>query len=164
MRLRFTILYAALTVFIPFPTLGARTQLGTSPGNFPDLSKDRYGPYPPLPDDDTGVNATNWWGTRLRGWIECEPREQQMIVEAYNDMHKIADLDGVYKNIDWDDQATREFFGEGDDDYGIPENRRKQIQQVFAAVQQVYTSSWTPPFVPFYWIEVRHPNIFIRAI
>ncbi|KAL8790632.1 MAG: hypothetical protein Q9213_000480 [Squamulea squamosa] len=121
----------------------------------PDFSRDSIQPYPSLKNSDgSNITIENLRGARLFGWKGCSTDEANAIGVAYNDFYKLANQYGVYDKIDWNDQATIDFFGPNGQVYNIPESRREQIQQVFAALQQVYTHWWNFAPGPFWWIAI----------
>ncbi|KAK2032882.1 hypothetical protein LX32DRAFT_554471 [Colletotrichum zoysiae] len=102
--------------------------------------------YPPL-------SQANTLGTRLFGYTGCQEPERRYINEAYDDMNKLVNRDGVMKDIDWRLSAATDFFGSYSGIHKLTEDVRAQIQQILAASSQVYYS--TPGVRPSLWIRVR---------
>ncbi|KAI9674471.1 MAG: hypothetical protein M1817_001809 [Caeruleum heppii] len=126
----------------------------------PDFPKDKFPPYPSvLNPDGSKIDVKNLRGTKLFGWKGCEPDDQKAIASAFDDFHKLVSLSEVSSSIDWNDQAAKDFFGAASGRNQIPDDRRKQIQQIFEASRQMYQLywDWEPPWLSwkFLWIEVR---------
>ncbi|KAL9108235.1 MAG: hypothetical protein Q9227_006973 [Pyrenula ochraceoflavens] len=124
----------------------------------PDTSKD---PFPPYPSVDN-ITTTNLRGTRLYGWKGCTKADSDIITEAYDDFYYLANQKALYQNIDWTDQPVKDFFGPSTGASKITDDRRTEIQQIFAAAQQVWHSNiiyhpgWSPfPYPYSLWYEVR---------
>ncbi|KAM5462559.1 hypothetical protein MferCBS49748_006466 [Microsporum ferrugineum] len=68
-------------------------------GGFPGL-------YPIAPE------GNNWLGTRIFGFENCGINTQTIKYD-YDDMHRIASTEGVYRNVAWGEAAAHEYFGPG---------------------------------------------------
>jgi hypothetical protein len=99
--------------------------VATPPTTDPQWQLDAIPPYPSL----TNITTANTLGTRLFGWVGCSVEESQMIAEAYDDFYKLAQQDGVYQNIAWDEEAAIEFFGPSRGVYAVSDTRRAEIQR-----------------------------------
>ncbi|KIN09024.1 hypothetical protein OIDMADRAFT_23751 [Oidiodendron maius Zn] len=126
----------------------------------PNFANDPIQPYPSLKNPDgTNISIENLKGTRLYGWKGCSPNEVEDIKDAWDDFYKLAQQKDLYKKIDWASQAATDFWGPASGDRVIPKDTRKEIQQVFKAAQQMYSSLWHsyPPWMwyMYLWIEVR---------
>ena len=114
----------------------------------PDFSNDPFPPFPPVhKSDGSNYTAENFRATRLFGWKGCDVYEQKIIVETWKDFHKLANQPSVYKNIDWNSQAAKEFWGHSTDPkMAISDKTKSEIKQIFQAAQQVYDPWWKPPY------------------
>lgn len=124
----------------------------------PDFSKDAIPPYPPLNNaDGSSISIENLRGTRLYGWKGCSRPDAQSIAEAFNDFNKLASP--LASGIDWASEVAEDFWGKNAGPNRVPDDRRKQIQQIFQAQQQMYAIGWhaLPPYWTSLWIEVRLP-------
>ncbi|KAL9124459.1 MAG: hypothetical protein Q9217_006211 [Psora testacea] len=126
----------------------------------PDFKNDPIQPYPDLKSSNgEDLTIENLRGVHLFGWKGCSGDEGKWIKEAYNDFYKLAQQPELYNNIDWSDQVIKDFFGPNSNNYKIPDDTRAEIQQIYAAAQQVYNYPWTwqPPWLGWrqLWIEVR---------
>ncbi|KAL8720304.1 MAG: hypothetical protein Q9225_002816 [Loekoesia sp. 1 TL-2023] len=126
----------------------------------PDFKNDPIQPYPDLKGPNgEDLTIENLRGVHLFGWKGCSGDEGKWIKEAYNDFYKLAQQPELYNNIDWNDQVIKDFFGPNSNNYKIPDDTRAEIQQIYAAAQQVYNYPWTwqPPWLGWrqLWIEVR---------
>jgi hypothetical protein len=140
------------------PTLASTLLLSRAEdrSKWPDYSKDKIPPYPSMTNAD-GSNLTidNIRGTRLYGWKGCEPDESKAIAAAFDDFHKLADP--LASKIDWADDPALDFWGKNEGKDKVPDDRRKQIQQIFQAQQQMYARGWAfypPNYWQSLWIEV----------
>ncbi|RYP12592.1 hypothetical protein DL765_007223 [Monosporascus sp. GIB2] len=89
-------------------------------------------------------NTTNWFGASLYGY---DGSIRGGINEAYADVNKLVNLEGVKNHIDWDSAAALEYFGPS----SLNKDRQQQIQAVLANVATV-SLGWSP--TPN-WIRVR---------
>jgi hypothetical protein len=128
----------------------------------PDFSKDKFPPYPAMTNaDGSSISIENLRGTRLYGWKGCEPDESKAIAAAFDDFYKLANP--LSSKIDWASEVAQDFWGKNDGPNRVPDDRRKQIQQIFQAQQQMYAIGWhvLPPYWTSLWIEVCSP--FFRS-
>jgi hypothetical protein len=93
----------------------------------PDYSKDKFPPYPPLAGPDGRIVIENLRGTRLYGWKGCEAKETNLITEAWDDFHKLADQLEVSNNIGFNEQSAREFWGASSGRNALSQDTKKQI-------------------------------------
>ncbi|OAL55012.1 hypothetical protein IQ07DRAFT_584144 [Pyrenochaeta sp. DS3sAY3a] len=148
------------------PTLASTLLLPRAPdplANQPDWSKDKFPPYPSMTNPDgTNITIENLRGTRLFGWKGCEVEETKIIAEAFDDFYKLAQP--LSSGIDWASEVAEDFWGKNEGPNRVPDDRRKQILQVFQAQQQMYAIGWhlLPPYWTSLWIEVRWPASFSR--
>ncbi|KAL8747440.1 MAG: hypothetical protein Q9190_000701 [Brigantiaea leucoxantha] len=155
----------AKDIELPDALLPRQSKANPNPLDYaPDFSKDPFPPYPAVKNPDGSlIEPKNWRGTRLFGWKGCDGSAKDIIIEAFNDVHKIASQEGLYKNVDWNSQAAREIWGHGTGNKAIPDNVKDQIKQIYQSVEQVYDRWWTPPFGPappwfwwrYLWIRVQ---------
>jgi hypothetical protein len=105
--------------------------------------------------DGTNITTQNLRGTRLYGWKGCDVSEAKAIAEAYVDFQKLASP--LASNIDWASKTAEDFWGNDKGMHRLPDDRRRQIQQIFQAQQQMYAIGWhlLPPWWKSLWIEVR---------
>lgn len=82
---------------------------------------------PPAFPSTSDPSTRNILGTRLFGWEGCSSDDRSRINEAYYDMSVIAETEGIYTNIQWNEAAAQEFLGPGGP---IPDQRKTQIQSV----------------------------------
>jgi hypothetical protein len=125
----------------------------------PDYSKDKFPPYPSLTNaDGSNITIENLRGTRLFGWKGCEVKDTKAIAEAYDDFYKLANP--LSSKIDWVSEVAQDFWGMNEGKNRVPDDRRKQIQQIFQAQQQMYAIGWhlLPPYWTSLWIEVCSPQ------
>jgi hypothetical protein len=97
----------------------------------PDFSKD---PFPPWPDiynpDGSNISVQNWRGTKLFGWKGCKKPERDMIAQAFRDFYKLSQQKQLWDGIDWEHQASKEFWGKSDDDRKkVQDDRKMQIER-----------------------------------
>jgi hypothetical protein len=125
-------LVVGLVISVTFSGVSALVSLQPPLGPPSDLSNYTMPPYPPLPDG-WSANATvkNLIGTRLYGWVGCGTSEKQQITGAYDEMHILADQEGVGSDIDWTDQAAKDYWGPSDGNrrYVVSTTTRNQIQR-----------------------------------
>jgi hypothetical protein len=115
--------------------------------NRPDYFKDQFPPYPPMINaDGTDIAIENLRGTRLYGWKGCAVDETKVIAEAFDDFYKLANP--LSSKIDWASEVAEDFWGKNEGENKVPDERRKQIQQIFQAQQQMYAIGWhlLPPY------------------
>ncbi|KAI4197393.1 MAG: hypothetical protein LQ350_005944 [Teloschistes chrysophthalmus] len=133
----------------------------------PNFKNDPIQPYPDLKGPNgEDLTIENLRGVHLFGYKGCSGQESVWIKEAYSDFYKLAQQPELYNNIDWSDEAIKEFFGPNSNAYKIPPDTRAEIQQIFAAAQQVYNQNWLwePPWLGWrrLWIEKdsKSPEVF----
>lgn len=141
------------------PTLASTLLLSRAEdrSKWPDYSKDKFPPYPSMKNaDGTDLTIENLRGTRLYGWTGCEVDETKAIAAAFDDFHKLADP--LAASIDWSDEVAQDFWGKHVGKDRVSDDRRKQIQQIYQAQQQMYAHGWAfypPNYWQSLWIEVR---------
>ncbi|KAI0095848.1 hypothetical protein GGR51DRAFT_567603 [Nemania sp. FL0031] len=79
------------------------------------------------------------------------------VVEAWKEFNLPTSQSGVKSGIDWNSDAVSELLGGTGD--GIPDGRKKSIQQIFDAASQVWTYGflnplWDEPY-PWKWLWIR---------
>jgi hypothetical protein len=130
--------------------------------NRPDYSRDAIPLYPSMREaDGSDISVDNLRGTRLYGWKGCTSSDADAIAGAFDDFSKLAKPLGA--SIDWAGEIAEDFWGKNEGKYRVPDERRKQIQQIFQAQQQMYAIGWhiSPPYWTSLWIEVCHSFIVI---
>jgi len=96
----------------------------------PDWEKDEFPPYPPLTDDQgKRIDANNLRGTRLFGYTGCGFNEKKAINEAYDDFYYLAQQEELFKNIAWNDQPAKEFWGAAAGRTPIPDKTKEEIRR-----------------------------------
>ncbi|MCJ1371368.1 hypothetical protein MMC20_002583 [Loxospora ochrophaea] len=97
------------------------------------------------PSNQTSGNVTaqgNWVGTSLYGYNGCKKAgfSKAKINNAYYDMWKLTNRDGIKKNIDWNSAAALEFLGPPANN-GV---QQESIQQLFDTAASVTYSNLNP--------------------
>ncbi|KAL9583439.1 MAG: hypothetical protein Q9212_002704 [Teloschistes hypoglaucus] len=103
----------------------------------PDFSKDPFPPWPPITNPDgSKISTESWRGTKIFGWKGCEVEDQHTIVETFTDFHKLASLEALWKNVDWDSPAAKDVWGHTTDEKKVLlDNIKPQIKQIFEAAR-----------------------------
>ncbi|KAL9622665.1 MAG: hypothetical protein Q9160_002975 [Pyrenula sp. 1 TL-2023] len=96
----------------------------------PDFSKD---PFPPFPDihnpDGSNISTQNWRGTKLFGWKGCGKNERDIIVQAFQDFHMLANQKELYDNIDFEAPAAKDIWGHGTGANAVRDDIKEQIKR-----------------------------------
>ncbi|MCJ1282317.1 hypothetical protein MMC26_001640 [Xylographa opegraphella] len=113
------------------------------------------GAYPPATQGIIG-SAPAYFG--FDGCDEA-PFSKQFIKDAYDTMHQIASMEGIYQNVPWTEAAATEFFGPESD---ISSSIQKDIQSKHAISPktQVLTAAQG---VMSYINDVRSPPFFAAS-
>ncbi|KAB5542692.1 hypothetical protein GE09DRAFT_1136165 [Coniochaeta sp. 2T2.1] len=132
--------------------------------NAPVFFQDEIQPYPPLKNEDgSDIDIKNLRGTRLFGYNGCKlfDHDNQKINNGWDDFNRLASLDRLKSNIDWNSRGVNEFFGSGEQ-HSISDEQRKLIQKKFYLASEMWTHWWDdlrPPVPQWYnWIRVRCNN------
>lgn len=153
-RLGFTLTIIALATASPTRQISRRQadlnafQSQLHPLDYgPDFSDDPFPPYPSVyQEDGSNFTAANWRGTRLFKWKGCDENQVNAITQAWNDFHKLASQEELYKDIDWTSQAALDIWGHSTDPRKqLSDDTKAEIKQIYEAAQQMYDPWWQPP-------------------
>ena len=113
-----------------------------------------FPPYPPMSDSNGNEKGVeDLYGVRIYGWLGCYKKQQQQIIQAYEDWLAIVQPLGDGNN--WDTNWSEDFWGMGHGENKVPKRRRKEIEAVFKAMHHMGQVWWAQETDPKkLWIEV----------